>query len=85
MKTGGGLHPVRPDCWRPIKQLKRVTPGGCAPMLAHVPSFGWKPRGSSDFLAYAIPRLASGVVFVLGFQGALVLHTPPRVPKQPRP
>ena len=25
-------------------------------MLAHVPSFGRNPRGSSDFLAYPIPK-----------------------------
>ena len=25
-------------------------------MLAHVPSFGRNPRGSSDFLAYPVPK-----------------------------
>ena len=25
-------------------------------MLAHVPFFGWNPRGSPDFLAYPVPK-----------------------------
>ena len=25
-------------------------------MLAHVPSFGWNPRGSPDLLAYPVPK-----------------------------
>ena len=31
------------------------------------------------------PRQASGVVLVLGLQGAWLLHPPPQVPKQRRP
>ena len=33
-----------------------VTPGGCTPVLAHVPSFGRNPRGSPHFLAYPVPK-----------------------------
>ena len=35
---------------------ERLTPGGCAPVLAHGPSFGQNPRGSPDFLAYPVPK-----------------------------
>ena len=40
-------------------------------MLAHVPSFGRKARGSPDFLAYPVPKacmhvLGSGVPRCLG-------------------
>ena len=40
-------------------------------MLAHVPSFGWNPRGSPDFLAYPVPKtcmhvLGTGVPRCLG-------------------
>ena len=32
------------------------TPRWCAPVLAHIPSFGRNPRGSPDFLAYPVPK-----------------------------
>ena len=84
MKRGGGLHPARPDWWPPTKRplgnigraVRRqldvlVSPGGCAPVLAHVPSFGRNPRGSPDFLAYPVPKtcmhvLGTGVLRRLG-------------------
>ena len=59
MKRGGGLHPARPDCW-PLAPL--VSPGGCAPVLAHVPSFGRNPRGSLDFLAHPVPKACMHVL-----------------------
>ena len=31
-------------------------------MLAHVPSFGRNPRGSSDFLAYPVPKACMHVL-----------------------
>ena len=31
-------------------------------MLAHVPSFGGDPRGSPDFLAYAVPKACMHVL-----------------------
>ena len=48
-------------------------------MLAHVPSCGWNPRGSPDFLAYPFPRHVSGAFLVPGFRAAWVSHTLPRV------
>ena len=84
MKRGGGLHPARPDCWPPTKRPRAtpgglitgsvnvlVSPGGCAPVLAHIPSFGRNPRGSPDFLAYPVPKacmhvLGTGVLRRLG-------------------
>ena len=33
-----------------------VMPGGCAPVLAHVPDYERNPRGSPDFLAYPVPK-----------------------------
>ena len=69
MKRGGGLVPARPDCLAPNKAAPGyagradrrqrdmlVSPGGCAPVLAHVRSFGRNPRGSPDFLAYPVPK-----------------------------
>ena len=84
MKRGGDLHPARPDCWPPNRAAPGnsgradrrqcdvlVSPGGCAPGLAHVPSFGRNPRGSPDFLAYPVPKacmhvLGTGVPRCLG-------------------
>ena len=37
-------------------------PGGCAPVLAHVCSFGRNPRGSPDFLAYPVPKACMHVL-----------------------
>ena len=37
-------------------------PVGLAPMLAHVPSFGRNPRGSTDFLAYPVPKACMHVL-----------------------
>ena len=31
-------------------------------MLGHVPSFGWNPRGSLDFLAYLVPKACMHVL-----------------------
>ena len=31
-------------------------------MLAQVPSFGWNPRGSPDFLAYPVPKACMHVL-----------------------
>ena len=31
-------------------------------MLAHVPSFGWNPRCSPDFLAYPVPKACMHVL-----------------------
>ena len=31
-------------------------------MLAHVTSFGWKPKGSTDFLAYPVPKACMHVL-----------------------
>ena len=39
-----------------------VSQGGCAPVLAHVPSFGRNPRGSPDFLAYPVPKACMHVL-----------------------
>ena len=39
-----------------------ISPGGCAPVLAHVPSFGRNPRGSPDFLAYPVPKACMHVL-----------------------
>ena len=39
-----------------------VSPGGSAPVLAHVPSFGRNPRGSPDFLAYPVPKACMHVL-----------------------
>ena len=33
-----------------------VTPTGCAPVLAHVPTFWQNPRGSLAFMAYPFPK-----------------------------
>ena len=48
-----------------------VSPGGCAAVLARVPSFGRNPRCSPDFLAYPVPKacmhvLGTGVSRPLG-------------------
>ena len=48
-----------------------VSPGGCAPVLAHVPSFGRNSGGTPDFLAYPVPIacmqvLGTGVPRCLG-------------------
>ena len=68
MKRGGGLHPANltgdPNKAAPgntgranrRQRDERVTPEGCAPVLAHDPSFGRNPRGSPDFRAYAVPK-----------------------------
>ena len=69
MKRQGSLHPARSDWWPLTKRPRataggliaaqrdmRGTPGECAPVLAHVPSFGRNPRGSPDFLAYPVPK-----------------------------
>ena len=69
LKSGGSLHPARPDLWTPRKRPRatlgglmaalrdrRVERGGFAPVLAHVHSFGQDPRGSPDFLAYSVPK-----------------------------
>ena len=68
LKRGGGLHPARPGCWPPTKRRRAapgglmathdvlLTLGGCAPVLAHMPSFGRNPGGSPDFLAYPVPK-----------------------------
>ena len=34
-------------------------------MLAHVPSFGRNPRGSTDFLAYPVPKACMHVLGAL--------------------
>ena len=74
MKRGGGLLPARPDCGPQQSgpgQRRRadrrqgdllVSPGGCAPVLAHVPSFGRNPRGSPEFLAYPVPKACMHVL-----------------------
>ena len=75
MKRLGGLHPARPDWWRPNKAAPGntgradrrqrdvlVSPRGCAPVLAHVPFFGRNPRGSPDFLAYPVPKASMHVL-----------------------
>ena len=74
MKRGGGLHPARLDCWPPTKRPRArlggliaaryvlVSPGGCAPLLAHVPSFRRNPRGSPDFLVYPVPKACMHVL-----------------------
>ena len=36
--------------------------GGCAPVLAHVPSFWWNPTGSPDFLVYPVPKACMHVL-----------------------
>ena len=46
-----------------------VTPGGCAPVLAHVPSFERNPRGSPDFLTYTVPK-----AYLRRFLGTWVLR-----------
>ena len=60
MKRGGGLHPADWCNKAALSSTGRadrrqrdvlVTPGGCAPVLAHVPSFESNPRCSLDFLA----------------------------------
>ena len=38
------------------QRRERPTPGGCAPSLAHGPSFGRNPKGSQDFLEYPVPK-----------------------------
>ena len=64
MKRGGGLHPARPDWWPPTKRQRDVlvSRGGCAPVLAHVSSFGRNPRGSPDFPAYPVPKACMHVL-----------------------
>ena len=61
-----------------------VSPGGCAPVLAHVPSSGRNPRGSPDFLAYPVPKACMHVLGT-GVPRRLGVYAPPRVPKQRRP
>ena len=39
-----------------------TSPGGCAPLLAHVPSLESIPRGSLDFLAHPVPKACMHVL-----------------------
>ena len=75
MKRGSSLLPTRPDWWPRTKAAPGntgradcrqrdvlVSPGGCAPVLAHLASFGRNPGGSPDFLAYPVPKACMHVL-----------------------
>ena len=96
MKRGRGLHPARPDWW-PRTGGPRATPGG---LIAVSVTCWSRREGvfpclrTSDPLggtlevhrtSWRIPFPEHACMFlVLGFRGASVSHTPPRVPKQRR-
>ena len=97
MKRGGDLCPARPDWWPPTKR-PRATPGGlfaasvtclssregAPPCLRTSPLSGGTLEVHRNSWCILFTRHAC-MVLVLGFQGALVSHAPPRVPKQRRP
>ena len=67
LKRGGGLHPASPDWLSPAasgntrradhrQREERPMPGGGAPVLAHGRCFGRKPRNSTDFVVYPVPK-----------------------------
>ena len=98
MKSGGGLHPGRPD-WRSPTKRPWATAGGqiaasvtndlglegVPPCLRRSPPLGRSLGVHQTSWRIPLPRHSSGVVLVLGFRGGWVSHAPPGVPKGRRP
>ena len=88
MKSGGDLHPARPDWWPPTKR-PRATPGGLIaasvtylscreggpPCLRTSPSLGGTLGVHQTSWRIPFPRHAC-MFLVLGFRGAWVSHAP---------
>ena len=95
MKRGGGFHPSRPDGW-PLAKRPRATPGrpmaasvtnlsrwdGVPTCLRTTPPLGITLEVHQTSWRIQFPMHASGMVLVLGFQGAWLSHAPPRIAKQ---
>ena len=58
----GGPQTKRPQATPGGLIAATVSPSGCAPVLAHVPSFGQNPGGSPDLMGYPVPKACMHVL-----------------------